>query len=93
MSIERWSDERLDRLAETVERQSTNIEALARIAQLQQDNTEGMRSQIQESNIRFTEIIAQITENLTELRAGQERQERLLDYLIRRDGERGETAA
>ncbi len=84
MSIKIWSDERLDRLAETVERLSTSVETLSRIAQLHQDNIEGTRTQ-------FQETIARLIENVTELRAGQERQERLLDYLIRRDGQRDET--
>ncbi len=92
MTIERWTDERLDRL-------STNIEALYRISQLHQENLEGMRGQ-------FLATIDRLTENVTELRAGQERyekmmnelqagqerQERILDYLIRRDGQKGDAA-
>jgi predicted nucleic acid-binding Zn-ribbon protein len=90
MSTERWTDERLDRL-------SMNLESLVRVVQLQQGNMEEMRLQqqemnerYQEMNTRLTEISTQLVQNVTELRAGQERQERLLDYLIRRDGQRGE---
>jgi hypothetical protein len=85
MSIERWTDERLDRL-------SMNLESLVRVVQLQQDNMEEMRLQQQEMNARLTEMSTQLVQNVTELRAGQERQERLLDYLIRRDGQRGDDA-
>lgn len=92
MTIERWTDDRIDRL-------STNIEALYRIAQLQQDKLAGTRAQ-------FLVTIDRLTENVTErcagqeryermmskLHAGQERQERILDYLIRRDGQKNDPA-
>lgn len=84
MNIERWTDERMDRL-------SMNVEALTRVAQLQQENVEQMQLQYQKMNTRLSELSHRLVENVTELRAGQERQERLLNYLIRRDRQRGDS--
>jgi ABC-type transporter Mla subunit MlaD len=92
MTLERW-DERLDRLAETVQALTvdvrdgfsetrSNIAALTRLAQLQQDNIEGTRSQFEAAMARMDQAIA-------ELKAGHQRHDAILDYLLRRDGERG----
>ncbi len=122
MDLQNWNDERLDRLALSVEQLTTdiqhltadvqhltadvqhltadvqdfkvemregfaetrsNIAALTRLAQLHQDNIEGQQQQ-------FNAAIARMDQAILELRAGQERQDTILDYLIRRDGYRQE---
>lgn len=110
MTLQHWNDERLDRLAESVEKVTaevqslttdvqelkaelrsgfaetrSNIAALTRLAQLQQDNMEGMRAQ-------FDATLARMDQAILELRAGQQRQDAILDYLIRRDGQQNPEA-
>ena len=80
------SNDRLDRI-------ETAIESLTRIQTVfheslveQRRQTEERLSQYDEQIARHEEEMRLLRENLTELRAGQERQERILDYLMRRDG-------
>jgi methyl-accepting chemotaxis protein len=106
MTLERWNDERLDRLALSVEHLSTdirdgftriqdgfseirsNIAALTRLAQLQQDNVEAMQRSMTQQQERFDAAITRMDQAILELRAGQQRQDAILDYLIG-DGQRG----
>jgi ElaB/YqjD/DUF883 family membrane-anchored ribosome-binding protein len=83
MPTERWTDEMLDELASDMRELTGNVQALLRIAQIHQESLEGMRAQM-------TAAINELRQNVTELRAGQERQAAILDYLIRRGGQSGD---
>lgn len=63
------------------------LEGQTRLQNLQVELGE-TQSRLGRNQELLVEVLADVRTNLTELRAGQERQERILDYLLRRDGER-----
>lgn len=87
MATERWTDEMLDRFASTVSVTLAGI-GNAQIGLSQQvdqfiNRTDQTLALLEETTTRLEQAI-------TELKAGQEQQSRLLDYLIRRNGQGGE---
>lgn len=80
MTTERWTDEMLDRFASTVS------VTLAGIGNAQV----GLSQKVDQFIVRTDETIVRLDQAIIELKAGQEQQARLLDYLIRRDGQTGE---
>lgn len=70
-------ESRLDRVEESLERATRLLERLI--------DVQGNFLTTQEQHEQRLELL---TQNLIELRAGQQRQDRILDYLMRRDGER-----
>lgn len=75
----------------TNEELQTIVESLARSTENLLNATERNTNNVNALNrvaLNHEEQIRLLTQNLTELRAGQERQERILDFLLRRDQER-----
>lgn len=63
------------------------VEAQSMLTQSQSNFAE-MISQVVLAQAQMTEIVANLKENLNSAQAAVERLDRLMDYLIRRDGER-----
>lgn len=81
MPIERWDDERLNELAALVAADTQLMnESLPGLASLQ--------TELAKSQLKLAQVVERLDEAIQELRAGQERHDRILDYLLRRDGER-----
>lgn len=80
---------RLDRIEALAEQNREDINVLVQgQTRLQEVQLESAQTQAQLGRTQelLAEVLADVRTNLSELRAGQERQERILDYLIRRNG-------
>ncbi len=99
---ERWTDDRLDRFASSVEQyisanQTTFTTLVTRVdglslavtqmADLQLEFGRGL-TQMQQGMSLMQQSISQMQESISELRAGQEQQGRVLDYLLKKEQER-----
>lgn len=82
--------DRLDRIEALAEQNREDIDVLlqgqTRLQQVQLESAE-TQAQLGRTQQLLAEVLADVRTNLSELRAGQERQERILDYLIRSNGE------
>jgi uncharacterized protein YoxC len=78
MTVERWTDEMLDRFASTVS------VTLAGIGNAQT----GLSQNVDRLTQRVDQFITRTDETIAELRAGQQQQARVLDYLLRKEQER-----
>jgi hypothetical protein len=85
MTVERWTDDMIDGLAGNVQDLTRDVQALLRIAMVHQESLEGQR-------LQMNAAIERMDQAIIEIRAGQQRQEAILDYLVRRDGQRGDPA-
>jgi septal ring factor EnvC (AmiA/AmiB activator) len=89
MTTERWTDERLDRLALTVESSAANINELSQtqvrmmqeLADYRRDMAE-MRADFREMVITQTQVLQRIDENSAEIRGLQTENRRILDRVF-----------
>jgi septal ring factor EnvC (AmiA/AmiB activator) len=89
MTTERWTDERLDRLALTVESSAANINELSQtqvrmmqeLADYRRDMAE-MRADFREMVITQTQVLQRIDETQAEVRGLQTENRRILDHLF-----------
>ncbi|NJM76005.1 MAG: hypothetical protein HC852_09705 [Acaryochloridaceae cyanobacterium RU_4_10] len=75
MTVERWDDNRLDRLAGSVEQDSQNIRSLLNVVNIHQENFEVMLAEMR----RIGEEVKTIAD---EVRALQTENRRILDHLF-----------
>jgi methyl-accepting chemotaxis protein len=98
MTLERWNDDRLDKLAEAVAQTSQNLHSIT-AAQLElvrtverivqsMDSLSDNQLNIAQSLEKLVNVQAQLAEHMACTNAATERLDRLMDYLIGRDGER-----
>jgi septal ring factor EnvC (AmiA/AmiB activator) len=89
MTTERWTDERLDRLALTVESSAANINELSQtqvrmmqeLADYRRDMAE-MRADFRGMVITQTQVLQRIDETQAEVRGLQTENRRILDHLF-----------
>jgi len=84
--MQSWTDERLDQVINVFATHLTAISnAQVNLVESQADLAKS-QARHEDSLVILYESVRDIRQNLVELRAGQERQERILDYLIRQEG-------
>ncbi|OLP16932.1 hypothetical protein BST81_18250 [Leptolyngbya sp. 'hensonii'] len=88
MTLERWTDDQMDKLTLAVE---ANTQVAAQLAQGQKAITEVMermansQSGLSDSQASLTRIVDRMEASIASTNAAVERLERIVDYLLRRD--------
>jgi DNA repair ATPase RecN len=88
VTIERWTDDRIDQVVSILE---TNTQVIAQLAQGQQKLTDvierlsNAQVGLAEAQSKLTHVVERMEARLTSTSAAVERLERVVDYLLRAD--------